>query len=334
MDDISANSARRLCWIYPDRGTATQRRLEHDNVWGHYQEVAKGLGLEMSLHQPEEIAVDATRIDDVRFFLNGERVTPEDTIFVTHFYILPHQTQDACGQVTLYSVLEQAGFYLPIPPRIAYIGRDKLATMVFLSGSPVAPLPTVRLGTGRSGATCHYDAALSNLAYPLIVKPAYWGMGLGVSVVQNIHDLRGVIGLAGGSDTALVVQPYFENVGECRIFVIDGKPHTILRGSKDGYCLMATKASGARHEREYLQSLPELDETVSYVADKLRLPYFTLDFIIDGDRFWLSEIEPDGAVGFSQNTEQAAIARCIVEARFRAYAREHAAWIGKAERLS
>ena len=55
-----------------------------------------------------------------------------------------------------------------------------------------------------------------SMKYPMIVKPAYWAMGLGVSVVHNVHDLRGVIGLAGGSDTSLVVQPYFEGVRERR----------------------------------------------------------------------------------------------------------------------
>ena len=30
------------------------------------------------------------------------------------------------------------------------------------------------------------------------IDPAYWGMGLGISVVTNVHDLRGVIGLDAG----------------------------------------------------------------------------------------------------------------------------------------
>ncbi|MBB6174732.1 glutathione synthase/RimK-type ligase-like ATP-grasp enzyme [Nocardiopsis mwathae] len=326
------STARRLCWIYPDRGTAAQRTMEHEAVWDQYRAVAEDLGLEMSLHAPEEVAIDARDPRDPRFYLRGERITPEDTILVTHFYTLPHQAADVCNQATLYAGLEEGGFYLPIPPRIAFIGRDKLATMLFLADSPVPTVPTVRIGSGRSAMSGHYDVAFQGLDYPLIVKPAYWGMGLGVSVVSNIHDLRGVIGLAGGSDTALVVQPYLGQVREGRIFVIDGKPHTILQGEKEGYCMVSTRALGGRHKRQYVDSLEELDGAVAYAASRLRTPYFTLDFLHDGERYWISEIEPDGAVGFSQDAQQAQTGYRIVHDRFQAYLRGHREWIAARER--
>ncbi|GAA1925303.1 hypothetical protein GCM10009716_36930 [Streptomyces sodiiphilus] len=320
-------AARRLCWIYPDRGTAEQREMEARNVWDGYRAVAGDLGLEMSLHKPEEIAIDARDPRRPRFYLNGDQVTPEDTIFVTYLYSLPHQAPDVANQVMLYTNLEQAGFYLPIPPRIAYIGRDKLATMLFLADCPVPALPSVRIGTGRSAMSAHYDIALSGLTYPLIVKPAYWGMGLGTSVVTNIHDLRGVIGMAGGADVPVVVQPYFENVSEGRVYVIDGKPHTILRGRKEGYCMMAVRATGGKIHREYLDSLPELEEAVAYAARRLRTAYFTLDFLHDGERYWIHEIEPDGAVGFSQNADQGDVAYRVIHDRFAAYLRGHDAFL-------
>lgn len=322
-----APTARRLCWIYPDRGTAAQRATEHEAVWDRYRAIAEDMGLEMSLHTPEEVAIDARDPRAPRFFLRGERITPEDTILVTHFYTLPHQSADATNQATLYTSFEQAGFYLPIPPKIAFVGRDKLATMLFLADSPVPTLPTVRIGSGRAAMTGHYDVALEGLAYPLIVKPAYWGMGLGVSVVSNVHDLRGVIGLAGGSDTALVVQPYLGEVREGRIFVVDGEPHTVLEGQKEGYCIVSTRALGGRLQRDYVDVSPQMEEAVAYAASRLRIPYFTLDYLHDGERYWISEIEPDGAVGFNQDARQEEIGGQIVTDRFYAFLRGHRDWI-------
>jgi glutathione synthase/RimK-type ligase-like ATP-grasp enzyme len=329
--DQGTSPARQLCWIYPDR-VASPKRAGHEDFWGQYRDVAAKLDLELSLHGPEEIAIDARDPREPRFFLSGDRVTPEDTIFITHLYSLPHQAMDVCNQVMLHTNLEQAGFYLPIHPRIASIGRDKLATMLFLAECPVPLLPTVRIGTGRLAMSGHYDIALAGMDYPLIVKPAYWGMGLGVSVVRNIHDLRGVIGLAGGSETALVIQPYLGQVQEGRVYVIDGAPHTILRGEKDGYCFTATRVVGGRHHREYVDALPDLEPAVEFAASKLRTRYFTLDFLYDGERYWISEIEPDGAVGFSQNQQQAAVAERIVHDRFSTYLQGHAEWLRRENR--
>ncbi len=320
-------SVRRLSWIYPDRGTAWQRHYEEEGVWAAYRKVAAELGLEMSLNKPEEISVDATDPTEPKVYLNGEHVTPQDTIFVTSLYSLPHQTQDVCNQLFLFTILERAGFYLPIPPRLSYIGEDKMATVIHLAGSPVPMLPTVRIPSGREAMTGHYDEALAKLNYPMIVKPSYWGMGLGISVVDNIHDLRGMISLAAGSDTALVAQPYIPNVREVRAYCVDGKAHTVLWGAKDGYCLMVTKTVGGRHERAYIDLPPELEATVAYAATRLPAPYFTVDFVSDGENYWVSEIELDGAIGFGADEEQNRIAQELVTARFRAYLAGHDRWV-------
>ena len=148
--------ARRVCWIYPDRGTARQRAKEEHHVWGVYQGIAKECGLEMSLHTPESVAVDVVRGDDVRVLLDGERIDPRDTILVTSLWSLPHQAGDVCNELFVYTVLEQAGFYLPIPPSLSYITTDKTATMLHLRDCPVPQVPTVRIGSGRDAAARAY----------------------------------------------------------------------------------------------------------------------------------------------------------------------------------
>jgi pimeloyl-ACP methyl ester carboxylesterase len=327
MPDATTPTPRRLSWIYPDRGTGWMRQAEEDAVWGPYRKVAADLGLEMTVNKPEEVAVDATDAAQPVVYLNGDVVTPADTIFVTSLYSLPHQISDVVNQLFLFTILERAGFYLPIPPRLSYIGEDKAATVLHLAGCPVPLLPTVRVGSGREAMSGHYDAAFAKLSYPMIVKPAYWGMGLGVSVVHNVHDLRGVIGLAGGSDTAMVAQPYLPGVYERRAYVINGRTHTVLQGVKDGYCLMSTKALGGRHERGYADLPPELSDAVAYVAARVPTPYFALDFLFDGERHVISEIELDGAVAFNGDPEQDRVATSIVRDRFAAYAAGHASWL-------
>jgi hypothetical protein len=327
MSTTPDSRTRRLCWIYPDRGTAWQRGLEQEHVWNRYAEIAREAGFELSFHKPESLAVDATDSTRPRFFLDGEPVTPEDTVFVTDIYSLPHQLQDVGGQLFLYTLLERAGFYLPIPPAVAYTGTEKTATVLHLADCPVPAVPTVRIATGRDGMRAQYDAALAGLEYPLLVKPATWGMGLGVCVVHNLNELRGVIGLAGASDTVLVVQPYLTTVEDYRVYVVDGKPHTVLHSVKDGPNLLASRATGGKRQRGYEDPLPELADAVEYVVSRLPLPYLTVDFLYDGERFWLSEIEVDGAVGFEENEEMARRGRTILEARFRAYRTGHDAWL-------
>ncbi|OEJ95853.1 ATP-grasp domain-containing protein [Streptomyces thermolilacinus] len=328
MSTSTDQLAQRLCWIYPDRGTVRQRAAEADAIWTTYTKIAADCGLRMSIHKSEALAAEMPDEGEPRVFLDGERITPEDTILVTSLWSLPHQVNEVCNQLFAYSIVEQAGFYLPIHPRMSYITTDKLATMLYLKDSPVRRVPTVRIGTGRDAISRHYEPALANLEYPLLVKPAYWGMGIGVCLVRNEHELRGVIGLAGGADTALVVQPYLgEGVEDWRVYVIDGVPHTVLRRIPQGASLTANLVNGGR--LEYPPVPDELKGALEYIARQLDMPYFAADFLWDGKQFWLSEVEPDGACGYAPTEEVAAIQRPVIEDRFRAYIAAHARWIAE-----
>lgn len=318
------STVRRLVWIYPERASAYQRGFEDRNIWLTYQRLAAEMGLELTLHKPDDVAVDATDPGKPKVYLKGEPVTPQDTVFVTMLWALPHQLSDVGNQVHLYTVLEKLGFYLPMPPQLAYTVVDKMATALHLAGSPIPPLPTVRIGTGRDAMTGHYDPALAELSYPMLVKPANWGMGLGVSVVHNIHDLRGVIGLAGGSETPLVIQPYLKDPRETRIYVVEGEPLAVFQGWKEGYCGMVTNRVGGGRSWSYVELPERMRETVAYVAGRLPCPYFSVDFISDGEQDWLSEVELDGGAAFGMSEEGDRIATEMMLARFRAYLARHA----------
>ncbi|MFF4605812.1 RimK family alpha-L-glutamate ligase [Streptomyces sp. NPDC001339] len=315
-------AGRRLCWIYPDRGTERMRTKEWTHVWGIYEEVARERGWALSLHQPDEVSVDASAEGGPRVFLDGAAVTPQDTVFVTSLWSLAHHAPDVCNQLYLYTILEAAGFHLPIPPRLSFIANDKTATMLHLADSPLPQVPTVRIGSGRDSPARTYEAALSGLSYPLIVKPAYWGMGQGVCLVRSAEELKGVVGLAAGAETALVCQPYLgEGINDFRVYVIDGKPHTVLRRIPQGTSLTANLSAGGGMQHVPLP--PELADAVDYVAARMPMPYLAVDFLHDGERFWLSEVEPDGAVAFPGSEQAAREQREIIAARFDAYGAAH-----------
>ena len=39
---------------------------------------------------------------------------------------------------------------------------------------------------------------------------------------------------------------------------------------------------------------PELAEATAYFAERLPIPFFCVDYLYDGERYWFSELEPDG----------------------------------------
>lgn len=320
-------SLRRLCLMFPDRVTGRQRQLEYDILWRDYEEVGKEIGLEVTFTTPEHVAVDGLLAGSPRIYVDGVPVAPADTAFVTELYAMPYMMPDVFNQVALYALLEQAGFYLPLPPRLSYLANDKMATLLYLSDSPVPPIPTVRICTGREVENRQYERVWEGLEFPVIVKPVSWGAGWGISRARDIEDLRAIASLAAGSETALVCQPYLgDGTSDYRVFVVDGQAHTVMRRSPQGGAYVANGGRGGR--KEYVPLPPELAEVVPYFAAKFPIPYFCIDFLFDGEKFWLSEVEPDGCIGCPDPNDPAVVTRQrdLLRDRFHAYQRAHARW--------
>jgi glutathione synthase/RimK-type ligase-like ATP-grasp enzyme len=256
-------------------------------------------------------------------------VTPQDTLFVTSLYSLPYQAMDVFNQYTIYAVLENTGFYLPAPPKLSSIVNDKLATILYLKDSPIPAVPTVRIGTGRDLGLALYEPALANMTFPAIVKPTGWCAGWGICMAHNLEDLRGLLSLAQGGDTSLAIQPYLgDGTIDFRVFLVDGVPHTVARRTPPPGAYVANFGRGGGIE--YVDVPDELTEALAYVADMIPIPFLCVDFLYDGERYWLSEIEPDGAIVCPDHTSPAVIARqrSIIRDRFQAYQRGHAQWLG------
>ncbi len=328
MDD-DQSTLRRMVWVFPDRESSRAIPKWQKAFWFAYEEVARELGLTWTSHPPEDVAVDRMDCDDVRVYVAGERVTPEDTLFVTSLYSLPYQAMDVFNQYALYAVLEQTGFYLPAPPFLSSIVNDKLATILYFKDSPIPAVPTIRIGTGRDLGHRLYEPVLEKLTFPAIVKPTGWCAGWGICMAHNLEDLRGLLSLAQGGETALAIQPYLgRNTIDFRVFMVDGRPHTVARRTPPTGAYVANFGRGGG--LEYVPLPTELADAMDYFAEKIPIPFVCVDFLFDGQRYWFSEIEPDGAIVCPDHDSPAVVRRqrSIIEARFRAYRRGHAQWVG------
>lgn len=324
------STLRRLCWLFPDRESTRTNAKWKASFWDTYAEVAKDLDLSFERVAPEAVTVDALDVRRPKVYVDGVGVTPQDTLFISSPYTLPYQTVDAFNQFTLYSVLEQAGFYLPHPTMFAPLGNDKLGTLLFFKDSPVPPVPTVRVTAGRDLLFDEYMSATADLPYPAFVKPAGWMASRGINLAHDSHDVRGLLSLAQGGDTTLVFQPYLgKGTIDYRVHVVGGRAHTtMVRVPGDG-AIYPQFTTGAK---VFYTDMPdELAPAVEYCAARLPIPYFCADFLYDGENYWLSEIEPDGAIICPDAGDPAVVARqhAIIRDRFLAYRDAHARLFGE-----
>jgi glutathione synthase/RimK-type ligase-like ATP-grasp enzyme len=318
---------RRLCWVFPDRESTRARAMWHPFFWDMYAEIAEELGLTWTRHAPDAVTVDNTIRGKPQVYVDGELGTPEDTLFITALYSLPYQSMDVFNQYALYAVLEQLGFYLPFPPWLSPIANDKLATLLYLRDTPVPTIPTIRVGTGPDVGKHLYETALANVTYPAIVKPAGWCGGGGVNLARSSEDIRGLATLAQGGDTTLVVQPYLgDGTIDYRVYVIDGQPysHVLRRTPEPGSPVSNASRGGIM---DFPETPPELIAATAYFAEKLPIPFYCIDFLFDGERFWFSELEPDGVIAPDFDDPQRRLQRAITRARFSAYRDGHGRWL-------
>lgn len=318
---------RRMCWIFPDRESSRATAMWQPFFWDLYAEEAAALGLEWCRHSPDAITVDGLDAGKPRVYLDEELVTPEDTLFITALYSLPYQSADIFNQYALYAVLEQLGFYLPFPPALSPIANDKLATALHFADSPVPAIPTIRIGTGRDVSKHRYEVGLGELTYPAVIKPAGWCGGGGVNIARSAEDVRGLASLAQGGDTTLVAQPYLgDGTIDYRVYVVDGAPYACLRRTPEPGSPVSNASRGGA--MAFPPVPPELAEATSYFAERLPdVPFYCVDFLYDGDRYWFSELEPDGVIAPDWGDPARAVQRDITRARWTAYRNSHARWL-------
>jgi ribosomal protein S6-L-glutamate ligase RimK-like protein len=320
-------SLQRMIWVFPDRESTRAQAMWHPFFWDLYADVAAELGLEWSRCAPDAITVDGLDAGKPRVFVDEQEVTPDDTLFITALYSLPYQSMDIWNQLSVYAVLEQLGFYLPFPPSLSPIANDKGATMLFFADSPVPPIPTIRIGTGPDIGKHLYEVALGGLTYPAILKPAGWCGGGGVNIARSSEDVRGLVSLAQGGDTTMVAQPYLgDGTIDYRVYVVDGEAYATMRRTPEPGSPVANASRGG--DMAFPPTPPELVEAIAYFAGKLPdVPFFCVDFLHDGERYWFSELEPDGVIAPEWTDPDRTLQRDVTRARWTAYRNAHAQFL-------
>ena len=71
----------------------------------------------------------------------------------------------------------------------------------------------------------------------------------------------------------------------------------------------------------------ELVEATAYFAQKLPIPFFCVDYLHDGERFWFSELEPDGVIAPDWGDPARRLQRDVTRARWTAYRTGHARFL-------
>jgi hypothetical protein len=320
-------SLERMIWVFPDRESTRAQAMWHPFFWDLYAEVAAEIGLQWSRCAPDAITVDGLDAGKPRVFVDEQEVTPDDTLFITALYSLPYQATDIWNQLSVYAVLEQLGFYLPFPPSLSPIANDKGATMLFFADSPVPPIPTIRIGTGPDVGKHLYEVATAGLTYPAILKPAGWCGGGGVNIAHSSEDVRGLVSLAQGGDTTMVAQPYLgDGTIDYRVYVVDGEPYAVMKRTPEPGSPVSNASRGG--DMAFPPIPPELVEATAYFAKKLPdVPFFCVDFLYDGERYWFSELEPDGVIAPEWSDPDRTLQRDITRARWTAYSNAHARFL-------
>ncbi|NRQ38587.1 hypothetical protein HII36_43205, partial [Nonomuraea sp. NN258] len=71
----------------------------------------------------------------------------------------------------------------------------------------------------------------------------------------------------------------------------------------------------------------ELARATAYFYEKLPIPFFCADFLFDGERYWFSELEPDGVIAPDWGDPARTLQRDVTRARWIAYRDGHARWL-------
>jgi hypothetical protein len=253
--------------------------------------------------------------DETRVFVRGSRVRSDSCFFHTKLMTWPDAQPDAWRMLSLFGVLDAAGFYTTVPASLNIATNDKLLTLLRYADPAAMPIPTWRLSTRQFTWLPISDLGMD---YPLVVKPANWGAGYGIVRVETPQELQAVLQLSGAGELNMVIQPWLgPDTVDYRVYCIDGSAWRACTRKPQAGAVASNTFQGG--ELEYIDVPPRFAAPAERIAKSLGLAYACVDFLEADGEIWLSEIEADGAA----NTDAG-----LGAARFAAYRRQFDRHIG------
>jgi glutathione synthase/RimK-type ligase-like ATP-grasp enzyme len=309
---------KRMLYLFPDRGSAQDSEWERSEFWPVYRRAADEAEMDFDVAAPEHIMFTSDGAT-----LRGGSLDIERDVIIHSTRANPTHRLDLWNGVSTARSLEALGFWTAIPLEAAVLLNDKYATLQVFRDSPVPAIPTVRITAGRDLARLDHEALVPDDWFPTFVKPASWGRGLGCVLCPDRQTLDGVLGMASGSDSAVVIQPSVgEVVADTRVIVVEGEVVAAYdRVPQQGSDVANVSRGAVTRLRTDLE--PEILQLALLAYERLGLIYLCVDILRTADgRIWLSELEPDGAIAglFGNRAETSR----VLGARFTAYSRAHA----------
>lgn len=269
---------------------------------------ASQAGMDLVLLTVDDIVVRAAP-GETKVFVRGSEVHADSCFFHNKLMTWPDSQPDAWRLLSLFDVLDAAGFHTTVPTSLNVATNDKLLALLRYADTDAAPIPTWRISTRQFTWLPVDDLAMD---YPLIVKPANWGAGYGITRVETPQELQEVLQLAGAGELNMVVQPWLgPDTVDYRVYCVDGRAlRACTRKPQPGAVAANTFQGGVL---EYLDVPQRFVGPSERIAKSLGLAYACIDFLEADGRIWLSEIEADGAANRQPG---------LNAARFAAYRRQ------------
>jgi glutathione synthase/RimK-type ligase-like ATP-grasp enzyme len=269
---------------------------------------ASQAGMDLVMVTVDDIVVQAVP-GKAKVLVQGSEVRADSCFFHNKLMTWPDAQADAWRLLSLFNVLEAAGFHTTVPASLNIATNDKLLTLLRYPDPEAAPIPTWRISTRQFTWLPVGDLGMN---YPLVVKPANWGAGYGIIRVETPQELQQVLQLSGAGELNMVIQPWLgPDTVDYRVYCIEGSARrACTRKPQTGAVASNTFQGGVL---EYIDVPQRLVAPSERIAKSLGLAYACIDFLEAGGKIWLSEVEADGAA----NREAE-----LTAARFAAYRRQ------------
>lgn len=309
-----------LYWIYPER----TRRANDPAPWENYRAAATKAGFDLQSISVDdiEIAFDGHR---AQVFVKERAVDPSRDFFHNKLHTWPMFQADVWRSLSTFQALESAGFFTLIPLSRNVLANDKISTLMEFADIPgVEHLSTINLPT-RDFLSLRLRPSDIGIDYPVVTKPAHWASGRGVTRAQDDGQLTMALRLASAAELTMVVQPQV-GVGrvlrDVRVMCVDRLP-VLAAARYQGADKTVNNAMGGGHT-EIVAVPDELTKPAAAIAKRIDTAWMGVDFLHDGDRYYLSEIEIDAYLPSSWMAEPAM--HEVADQRFHAYRTEFDRW--------
>jgi len=312
-----------LYYFWPERGRlATMEDDQH--VWTGYRTAAAAAGLRLDVITVDDVDI-VTRPRSAAVFVRGEPVDPARAIFHNKLYTWPAFAPDCWRYLSAFRSIEGAGYCTLIPAELNLITNDKGSTLTFLREADSGWLPTLTIPT-RDFTGLRVSPADAGISFPVVVKPASWASGMGITRAADDTELLAALRLASAAELTMVVQPDLSGAADfadIRVYCADRRPAGALCRVPSGRSGVANVTSGGLAEITAVP-VPLLDRSRA-IAKTLDVPWLSVDFLRHEGRYYLSEVEPDACI--SPKTLALPGAERILRERFRAYRSDFGQWL-------